>query len=92
MCIRDRCINDTVICGVFMAGGDSAFDAQSLVVTMWGVIIPLSLCAAFWWDLPAIWVYFIICMDEIIKLPWVYSHYKKYIWVKNITRDDLATA
>ena len=84
-----RCINDTVICGVFLAGGDSAFDAQSIVATMWGVIIPLSLCAAFWWDLPAIWVYFIISMDEIIKLPWVYAHYKKYIWVKNITRDDL---
>ena len=31
----------------------------------------------------------IISMDEVIKLPWVYHHYKRYIWVKDITRDDL---
>ena len=29
------------------------------------------------------------CIDEVIKLPWVYHHYKRYIWVKDITRDDL---
>lgn len=85
-----RCINDTVICGVFSAGGDTKFDAQSLIVTMWGIIIPLALCAAFWWKLPVIWVYFILSMDEIIKLPWVYAHYKKYIWVKNITKENIA--
>lgn len=84
-----RGINDTVINGVFGAGGDVRFDAQSLIVTMWGIIIPLAFCAAFWWKLPVVWVYFIICMDEIIKLPWVYEHYKRYLWVRNITRDDL---
>lgn len=82
-----RCINDTVICGIFSAGGDTKFDAQSLLVTMWGIIIPVALCAAFWWKLPVVWVYFILSMDEIIKLPWVYAHYKKYGWVKNITRE-----
>ena len=83
-----RCINDTVICGIFAAGGDTKFDAQSLIVTMWGFIIPLALCAAFWWKLPVIWVCFILNMDEVIKVPWVFAHYKKYIWVKNITKDS----
>ena len=84
-----RCINGTVIDGIFMAGGDTKFDFQSLFVTMWGIILPLVFCAAFWWKLPVIWVYFIISMDEIIKLPWVYANYKKYKWLKNITKDNL---
>ena len=86
-----RCVNDTVITGVFNSGGDTAFDGQSIIATMWGIIIPLTLCAAFWWKLSPLWVYFIMSMDELIKLPWVYQHYKKYAWVRNITRDDLYT-
>ena len=27
-------------------------------------------------------------LDEMIKLPAVYRHYKKYQWVNNITRED----
>ncbi len=30
-------------------------------------------------------VYFVLNLDEIIKLPAVYRHYKKYIWVKDLT-------
>lgn len=84
-----RCINGTVIDGIFMAGGDTKFDFQSLFATMWGIILPLTFCAAFWWKWPVIWVYFIISMDEIIKLPWVYANYKKYKWLKNITKDNI---
>ena len=84
-----RCINDTVICGVFSSGGDTRFDAVSLIVTMWGIIIPFAVVAAFWWKLPVIWVYFIISLDEVIKLPWVFAHYKKYLWVRNITKENL---
>ena len=78
-----------VVTGIFNAGGDTKFDAYSVGVTMWGIIIPLAALSAFVWKLPVLVVYFIISMDEVIKLPWVYHHYKKYIWVKDITRDDL---
>ena len=30
-------------------------------------------------------VYCIINLDEIVKLPAVYRHYKKYIWLKDLT-------
>ena len=33
-------------------------------------------------------VYFLLNLDEMIKLPGVYRHYKKYQWVNNITRED----
>lgn len=78
-----------VVSGIFNAGGDTKFDAYSVGVTMWGIIIPLAALSAFVWKLPVLVVYFIISMDEVIKLPWVYHHYKRYIWVKDITRDDL---
>ncbi len=83
-----QCVNMVVVCGVFAAGGDTAFDAYSVAVTMWFVIIPLALAAAFWWKLPPLIVYLILSLDELIKVPWIYSHYKKYNWLKNITRED----
>ena len=52
-----------------------------------GITVPLALCAAFLWKMPVIWVYFILNLDEFIKLPAVYRHYRKYKWVKNITRE-----
>ena len=87
-----RAVNDVVICGIFHAGGDTRFDAQSVATSMWGVIIPLAAMAAFWWNWPVLAVYFILSMDEIIKLPWVYRHYKMYKWVCNITEKTGAAA
>mgnify|MGYP007021944173 FL=1 len=44
--------------------------------------------AAFVLKLPVMVVYFIISMDEVIKVPAVYRHYKKYKWVKNLTENN----
>ena len=38
-------------------------------------------------DFIDMWVYFLICTDEFVKLPFVYRHYKSYKWLKNITRE-----
>jgi len=32
-------------------------------------------------------VYVIMCLDEIVKVPFLKWHYNKYIWVKNLTRE-----
>lgn len=83
-----QCINSIVICSVFSAGGDTAFDAYSVAVTMWGIILPLAAAAAFWWKWNPLVVYLILSLDEIVKIPWVYAHYKKYKWLNNITREE----
>ena len=44
--------------------------------------------AAFALKLPVMVVYCIVNLDEIVKIPAVYLHYKKYIWVRNITREE----
>lgn len=80
-----KSINCTVIAGIFCAGGDTRFGMCCDAVTMWVVIIPAGFLAAFWLELPVLWVYFWLHLDEFVKLPAVYRHYKKYGWVKNLT-------
>ena len=80
-----KSVNATVIAGVFCAGGDTKFGLKCDAVTMWVILIPIGMISAFVLKLPIMVVYFIISMDEIIKLPAVYRHYKKYNWVRNLT-------
>lgn len=81
-----KSINIAVINGIFYSGGDSKFDAYSLGVTMWGIIIPLALIGTFICSWPVLVIYLIISLDEIIKIPWVLIHYRRYKWLKNITK------
>lgn len=83
-----KSVNSTVIGGIFCAGGDSRFGFLCDAVTLWGITVPLGLLAAFVWKLPVLAVYAIVNLDEILKLPAVYLHFKKYKWVKNITKED----
>ena len=66
--------------------GDILFDAYSLAVCMWGIAIPAALLGAFVFHWPVPLVFACTCLDEIGKLPWVYAHYKKYKWVRDLTR------
>ena len=88
MCSRymvGKSVNGTTIGGIFCAGGDSRFGFLCDAVTMWCVTVPLGFLAAFVLQLPVVAVYFIVNLDEIVKLPAVYRHYKKYRWVKDLT-------
>ncbi len=76
-----KSINSTVIAGIFCAGGDTKFGLICDAVTMWIIIIPLGAFAAFILHLPILAVYFLLNLDELIKLPAVYRHYKQYKWV-----------
>lgn len=82
-----KSLNSTVVAGIFCAGGDTRFGLFCDAVTMWLVIIPVGAAAAFVLKLPVLWVYFLLNLDELIKLPAVYRHYKKYRWVKNLTKE-----
>lgn len=83
-----KAVNGTTIGGIFCAGGDSRFGFLCDAVTMWGITIPLGFLAAFVLRLPVVAVYLIINLDEIVKLPVVYRHYKKYKWVKDLTVEN----
>lgn len=83
-----KSINMTVIAGIFPAGGDSKFGCICDITTMWAVTVPLGLVCAFLLKLPVILVYILINIDEIIKLPAVFWHYRKYKWLNNLTRQS----
>ncbi len=83
--IVGKSVNGTTIAGIFCAGGDSRFGFLCDTITMWCITVPLGFLAAFTFRLPVVAVYFIVNMDEIVKLPAVYRHYKKYKWVKDLT-------
>ena len=83
--IAGKSVNCMTIGGIFAAGGDSKFGMLCDSVTLWCIIVPLGCICAFILKLPVIVVYFVLNLDEIIKLPVVYKHYKKYKWIKNLT-------
>ncbi|MCR4688309.1 MAG: MATE family efflux transporter [Saccharofermentans sp.] len=82
--ITGRSINATIIGGIFAAGGDTKFGFICDTLTMWAFIVPLGALAAFVFNWPVMVVYFILNLDEIIKLPAVFINYRKYNWVRNI--------
>ena len=81
-------VNTCLICGCFRGGGDTRYGFIMDTIMMWGVAIPLMLLAAYVLKLPPIWVYFVMTLDELIKMPIIFVHFFKYKWMKNITRDE----
>lgn len=81
-----RVVNTITINGIFAAGGDTLFDMYSLAVTMWGIALPLAALGTFLFHWPVWLVYACTCLDEVGKIPWVMLHFRKYKWVKDLTR------
>lgn len=82
-----QAMNTLLIAGVFRAGGDSKFGMFCDILVMWCISVPLGFLCAFVWNFPPMVVYFILCLDEFWKIPAVYIHYKKFGWLKDITRE-----
>lgn len=78
-------VNTVVVCGIFPAGGDTKYDAVSVVIATWCIALPLAILGAFVFNWSVITVYILMCLDEIIKVPFLYPRYKKFIWLKNLT-------
>ena len=77
--------NSAVISGIFPAGGDTRFGFICDIITLWVIVVPLGMLGAFVWELPIWVVYIFINMDEWVKIPAVFHHYRKYQWVRNLT-------
>ena len=81
-----RCVNTVIINGVFSAGGDTLFDMYSLAVCMWGIAVPLAFLGTFVFHWNVLIIYACTCLDEVGKIPWVIHHFRRYKWVKDLTR------
>ena len=78
--------NSVVINGMFASGGDTLFDCYSIIVSMWFVAIPLAFMGTFVFNWPVAAVFICTCLDEVGKIPWTLHHYRKYKWVKDLTK------
>lgn len=79
-------LNTTLVVGIFRAGGDTRYGLILDLSTLWGGAIVLGLITAFLLKLPVPVVYIFLVSDEIIKLPFAFSRYRKKKWLRNITR------
>jgi len=82
-----QAFNTTMVCGVFRSGGDTKFGLVMDVATMWGCSILLGAVAAFYFHASVPVVYVILMSDEIIKMPICWWRYRKYKWLRDVTRD-----
>lgn len=82
--------NTIFTCGVFPAGGDSRYDAISVIIATWCAAIPVSLLGCFVFHWPVMLVYVVMCADEIVKVPFIRLRFNTDIWVKNLTREGVS--
>lgn len=80
--------NTIFTCGVFPAGGDARYDAISVAIATWCLALPISCVGAFLFHWPVMLVYCVMRADEICKFPFLIPRYKKYIWLKNLTKEQ----
>lgn len=76
------CVN----AGIIRGGGDTGFILKLDMISIVGIVIPLSLLAAFVWHLSPIAVTFILNSDQIFKCVPAFVRVNSYKWVKRLTR------
>jgi Na+-driven multidrug efflux pump len=57
------------------------------IISIWGIVMPLSLLAAFVWKLPIPLVVLCIQSDQIFKGLPVFLRVRSGKWIKRLTRD-----
>ena len=72
--------------GLIQGGGDAKFTMKMNMISTWCIVMPLSFMAAFWWKLTVPLVVLVIQSDQIFKCFPTFIHFRKYTWMKKLTR------
>ncbi len=75
----------SVINGIIQGGGDAKFTMVTNLISVWGIVIPLSLLAAFRWHWPVELVVLALQSDQLFKCIPAFFRYRSYKWIKNLT-------
>ena len=73
--------------GIIQGGGDAKFTMKMNLISTWCIVMPLSFMAAFWWKWPVEWVVVVVQSDQIFKCLPTFLHFRKYTWMKKLTRE-----
>lgn len=82
-----RFFNVLMIVGIFRGGGDTTYSMLVQLGTVWCFAIPAGFIAAVYFKLSLPMVYFIICMEELIKVCFEWNRFRSKKWIKNIIED-----
>mgnify|MGYP002624154585 CR=1 FL=1 len=77
------CVNT----GIIRGGGDTSFILKLDMISIVGIILPLSLLAAFTWHWSPVAVTFILNSDQVFKCVPAFLRVNSYKWVKKLTRE-----
>lgn len=75
-----------VICGIIRGGGDANFVLINDLISIWGIVLPLSFLGAFVWNFPPALVIFCLNSDQLFKCAAAAIKANRYRWMKKLTR------
>lgn len=77
------------LAGIVRGGGNTGFVFYNDLIFMWGLVLPLSLLAAYVWKWNPLWVFFCLKSDQLSKCLVAAWQVNSYRWVKKVTREDV---
>ena len=77
-----------VMTGVIRGGGDSTFVLKNDLVSIWGIMLPMSFIAAFVLKLPPVAIVFCLNSDQIFKCGAACVKVNRFNWIRKLTKPD----
>ncbi len=75
-----------VATGIIRGGGDGKFVMINDIISIWGIVIPLSFLAAFVFKWPPVAVVICLNSDQVFKCGAAAIKCNRYRWIKKLTR------
>ncbi len=72
--------------GIIRGGGDAKFVLINDLISIWGIVIPVSLLAAFVFEWPPVVVIACLNADQVFKCGAAFIKVNRYRWMKKLTR------
>ncbi len=79
-----------VSAGIIRGGGDTRYSLVTNLITTWGIVMPLSFAAAFWFKWPVVAVVACLNSDQIFKCIPAAVWANSYRWVHSLTQKEEA--
>ena len=72
--------------GIIRGGGDTRFIMIVDLISIWGIVLPLSFLAAFVWKCAPVIVIMLLNSDQVFKCVPAFVRVNSYKWIKKLTR------
>lgn len=77
-----------VSAGIIRGGGDTRYSLVTNLISTWGIVMPLSFAAAFWFKWPVVAVVACLNSDQIFKCIPAAVWANSYRWVHSLTQKE----